>query len=287
MAKLEVVTRVPAGVTCQHLGTERRAEMKHLAIVAVALALAAPAFGAGYSNNFDSETPGTLPAGWNIISWGGYGPVTAVVAPEPGGGTGQALKLVWGTDWASYGASGGDVQSPLLAPADPTTASLRYEFDLWKENWRVWQASGDNSWFPPGGVLTNDNPAGPNWMYVGRDDSNPPADLTDVPEAAWVHIVMSYNASTGVWATSVTYGGGGGGGAFTGTATSLVAGQFDIGGWAFKSTMDASPRPPGGIYDNATYIDNFSMEVTDVPEPSSLLALGGVLPALALLRRRR
>jgi len=54
--------RACSRVTYQHFLTGRRIEMKHLAVIALALALASPALAGSYSNSFDGETLGTLPA---------------------------------------------------------------------------------------------------------------------------------------------------------------------------------------------------------------------------------
>jgi hypothetical protein len=140
--------------------------------------------------------------------------------------------------------------------------------------------AGDQSYFPPGGIHMNDNPDYPNEMLVGHDDL--PSDLQNVPEGQWIHVETVFYAESDQWTTAVTWGGGGGG-AFSGTSTNDIAGQIWFGGWAFKSTMDAAPVPPGGVYDNVWYIDNFSLEV--VPEPSVFLLAG--LGLLALLRRKK
>jgi hypothetical protein len=232
-------------------------------------------------DDFESTAIGALPAGWGVVTpWGDWapGPVTAEVAASPTGG--QALMFVLGTDWGSYGASSGEVQTPFLAVGDPANDKLSIQFDMWKENWRTWQMLGDQSSVPV--IHMNDNPAGPNEMYVGRDGPAP-ADLADVPESEWVSIDMAFDAATDAWEYSVNYASGSGGGTFNGTSDAEIAGQFWFGGWAFQTTMSADPVPPGGEFDNVVYIDNFRMEV--VPEPATMTLLG--LAGLALLRRRR
>jgi hypothetical protein len=236
-----------------------------------------------YSTDFESDTPGTLPAGWYITTpWGDWapGPITAEVGAAPGGG--QALCVQWGTDWASYDASSGETGYTMdLGGMDPTTASMHVEYDFYKENWRVWQVFGDQSWFPPGGVHMNDDPTKPNWMYVGRDGGDT-ADLDDVPESAWIHVESDFDAATDAWTTTVSYATGSGGGTFEGASENDVVGEIWFGGWAFRSTMDMEPSPPGGTYENVLYIDNFALTVIPEPAALALLALGG----LALLRRR-
>ena len=111
----------------------------------------------------------------------------------------------------------------------------------------MWQAAGDQSYFPPGGIHMNDDPAKPNWMYVGNDGSVPADVLTDVPEGAWIHVDISFDAASDFWQTTVSYASGSGGGTFSGTRSDVdVVGEFWFGGWAFKSTMDAAPIPPAG-----------------------------------------
>jgi hypothetical protein len=236
--------------------------------------------------DFESTAIGALPAGWTVATpWGDWapGPVTAEVAASPTGG--QALMFVHGTDWGSYGASSGEVDTPFIAVSDPATDKISIQFDMWKENWRTWQVAGDQAWvnsFPGAAIHMNDNPAGPNEMYVGRDGPAP-ADVPDAPESEWISVSLYYDAATGQYSNSVSYASGSGGGTFTGTDDNEIAGQFWFGGWAFQSTMDAAPTPPGGEYDNVVYIDNFRMET--IPEPATMTLLG--LAGLALLRRRR
>jgi len=258
--------------------------MKYLAIAAFLLVIVVPTFAASYIDDFEGATPGTLPAGWTLFTpWGDWapGPVYAEVATAPTGG--QALKFVQGTDWANYGASSGEIDYTFdMTGIDPNNALMHYEFDMWKENWLTWQMAGDQSYFPPGGIHMNDNPSLPGNMFVGQDSS---PNLNDVPERAWIHVVMDYNSATKVWTTTVSYPGGSGGGTFTGTSTNPVAGQFWFGGWAFKSTMDAG----GGVYDNAVYLDNIVFSVQNIPEPGSMLALASGLLGLGgfIIRRRK
>jgi hypothetical protein len=258
--------------------------MKKLVLVIALVLACGPALAVSYSNDFEGDTPGTLPGGWYIAQWWNdpSGTVQATVEAAPGGG--QALRIVWPTDWASYTNSNGETGYTLdMTGINGEAAALSYQFDMWVENWRVWRAAGDQTWFPPGGIHMNDNPAGPNEMHVG-DDAAPP-ELTDVPEGQWVHVCTTFNSLTNQWGTIVSYTSGSGGGIFSGTTENPVAGEIWFGGWAFQTTMDAAPVPPGGEYDNVWYIDNFCVSVTGVPEPGILLLSG--LGLLAFLRRKR
>lgn len=258
--------------------------MRKMLIPVILLAGALAVSAAVLEENFEATPLGALPAGWSMITpWGDWAPglAYAEVAPSPTGG--QALKFWHGTDWASYGGSSGQVNSPALAVGDPTNDKILIEFDMWKENWRTWQVFTDiTSWFPAAGLHMNDDPNKPNYMFVGRDGPDP-ADLMDVPEAEWVRVSLYYDAETGVYSNVISYASGSGGGTFTGVSDKDIGGQFRFGGWAFKTTMDAAPTPPGGNYDNAVYIDNFRMQV--IPEPTTMALLG--LAGVALLRRRR
>ena len=254
-------------------------------LIAVLVLLCSPAFAVGYSTDFEGAGIGTLPAGWYLFTpWGDWapGPITADVQAAPGGG--KALCIVMGTDWGTYGASSGEAGYTMdMTGIDGSMATLEYSYDMWLTNWRVWRMAGDQSSFPPGGLHMNDDPLRPNQMHVGEDQV--PAELLDVPEGAWIHVDTVFDAATDAWTTTVSYATGSGGGIFNGANTNDVVGEIWFGGWAFQSTMDAAPVPPGGVYDNVWYIDNFSMGVTPIPEPG-LLALCG-LGILALIRRRR
>lgn len=259
--------------------------MKRIIPIAAAILVVSLAGAAEYVNDFEGETIGSLPDGWYLATpWGEWapGPITADVQPGPTGG--QALKIVWGTDWASYGASSGETGYDIdMTGIDGADAIMTFSYDFWKENWRVWQVFGDQSWFPPAGIHMNDDPGKPNEMAIGTDDYGAPDHLFDVPAGAWVHVEGTYNSATGDWQADVSYQSGTGGGLFGGTydTPNPIAGEFWFGGWAFQSTMDAEPVPPGGTYDNALYIDNFAFSVIPEPAALALLALGGLL-----LRRR-
>lgn len=270
--------------------------MKLLILLALGVMLAAPVVADSYSNDFEGDTPGELPDDWYLATpWGDWapGPIEAYVDMRPDG-RGQALKIVWGTDWGQYGASSGEVGYTLGAPADPQMALLTYEYDFYKWHWGVWQVTGDQSWFPPGGLHMNDNatpdPPPPDGdprgeMFVGRDGPWP-ADLHDVPELEWVHVETVFNSMTDEWMTRVSYPGGGGD-LFEGLSENGIAGEWFFGGWAFKSTMDQWAEYYGeGNYDNYVYIDNFAISVELIPEPGTLFGFASVLGLLALRRRK-
>lgn len=249
--------------------------MKRFAAVLVLAGLAGTAVGGMYSNNFDAEAPGTLPAGWYLATpWGDWapGPITAAVAAAPGGG--NALKVVWGTDWASYDASSGETGYNIdLTGIDPEAASYQISYDFYTTNDAVWMMFGQQWGFPPAGAVhMNDDPAKPGHMDVGDQ----PSALTDVPLSAWVSVTQLFDSATNAWTTTISYTSGSGGGVFNGLSTDPIANQYWFGGWAFKSTMDNS----GGVYANELFIDNFSVNV--VPEPAAALLL---LAGLALRRR--
>lgn len=252
--------------------------MRGALVTLAVVALAIPAFAVDYSNNFESETIGTLPAGWSVVTpWGSWAPgtITAEVAAAPGGG--QAMKVVWDTDWANNtGAASGEVDCNIdLGGLDGNTAVMTASYDFYNVSDRVWQ------WFNDNGTGTANLQMGDDPGSDGAMNVNDAAALTDVPINAWVHVCQSINAGTGDWAVIVSYSGGSGGGTFFGTAdpsaTSLI-GQYSWGGWMFQLQSDAAPAVP---YDNGLYVDNFCISYT--PEPASLLILG--LGGL-LLRRR-
>jgi hypothetical protein len=257
--------------------------MKRTLLLALSMATSSSVFAVVYTNDFESDTTGVLPTGWTSAGWGDFapGPISGTVETAPTGG--QALKISWGTDWASYGASSGELDYTFnMTGIDPSKSIFHYEYDMYKSNWRVWQVSGDNTWFPPAGIHMNDEPTNSNKMVVGTDDYSKTGQmLTDVPENAWIHVVMDFNSETDAWQTAISYDSGSGGGLFSGTSTNDVLGQFCFGGWAFKSTMDNG----GGVYDNAVYLDNIKLSVNPVPEPATLSILG--IGALAMMLRKK
>lgn len=256
--------------------------MKKALFTAMALLMVVPAMAVDYSTDFEADAAGTLPAGWYLATpWGDWapGPITAGVEAAPGGG--QALKVVWGTDWASYGASSGETGYTMdVTGIDTANGELTVSYDMYRENWGVWMMFGDQSGLAPAGIHMNDDPGKPNHGVVGTTDyAQTQYLMTDMPEAAWIHFEATYNSGTGDWMTTVSYTSGSGGGTFSGTyaTPAEIAGEYWFGGWAFQSTMDAG----SGVYDNALYIDNFSMTVT--PEPTSLLLIS--LAGLFIRRR--
>jgi len=107
--------------------------------------------------------------------------------------------------------------------------------------------------------------------------------LTDCPLDEWMHVETTFNAATDQWTTSVSYTSGSGGGTFSGTNAEDVTGEIFWGGWFFEYIADGWDPV---VYENAWYIDNFSVSVTPIPEPSVFLLASLGLPALLALRRR-
>ena len=118
-------------------------------VVIIALALAAsPALAEVYSNDFDAETPGSVPAGWTSGQWWGgetTGEAICQVVANPYG-AGQVLQLTFENNWDVHTdeSSNGFVNGPMLTVADPSMAILTMEFDIYKDNWRAWELIGDN-----------------------------------------------------------------------------------------------------------------------------------------------
>ncbi|MBN2446866.1 MAG: PEP-CTERM sorting domain-containing protein [Phycisphaerae bacterium] len=249
--------------------------MKHVLAMLAVIALVSGATAFTYSTDFETDTVGSMPAGWYIATpWWDVGTVTGGVADAPGGG--QAMKLEWGTEWANYDFTSGEVgYTGDMTGQDLTTAVMTAEYDFYNVSDRVWQMFADQG-SGVGNINLEDAPEAD-----GRALVNGVAALTDVPIGEWVHVTHTLNAGTGAWQTAISYGSGTGGGTFSGTEDPsgiTLMGEYWFGGWMFKLQSDADPAV---AYDNGLFIDNFSLAVT--PEPTSMLLFG--LAALVLRRR--
>ena len=238
--------------------------MRKLLIITMVL-LCAPAFGVNYSNDFEGDTIGQLPGdpGWYLRGpWWDIRPLdSATVEAGPTGG--QVLSIQWQTTFpeGEPNFSSGEVGYTMAGAEGDTRITV--EFDFWVENTGIWQMFGDQISQPLVGGAMNDNNLERDWMYVGRDDgSGKPADIVDLPQAAWIHYAGTYDTTTGVMDSTVSFAGGSGG--FTQQLTGQI---YDIlfeywwGGWGFDFQMlsgnEGTPRE--GTYDHAWYIDNFTM----------------------------
>jgi len=254
-----------------------------------AMSLAGSAFAVTYSNDFEGETLGAMPSdpGWYVSApwWGDVGVVGAVRTGPTGG---QVLSIEFDTTFATQNFSTGEVGYTMSVTG---ATSITVEYDFWVENTGIWEQMGDQASGPLVGGSMNDNDAKRDWMYVGRDDgSGDPADITDLPDGAWIHFVGTYDTLTGIMDSTVSFTGGSGG--FTQQLTDQtaeIAGEYWWGGWGFDFQMEAGNVGTSreGTYDHAWYIDNFSMTVEAIPEPGTISLLGAGLLGLLAYRRRK
>jgi hypothetical protein len=259
--------------------------MRKLLIIALVF-LCAPAFGGTtYSNDFEAEVPGSVPAGWASGQWWGgalVGEAFCQVVANPYG-AGQVLQLSFENNWDVHTDqnSNGYVLGPLLTAADPANAILTMEFDMYKDNWRAWELIGDNdAVFPVGGAHMNDGAGNEFKASIGDDTS---WQLTDEPQNALIHVSTVFNSTTDAWEATWTYGAVDH--VFTGTSTADVSPQFFFGGWFYKFQADEVRGDGGPFAQSSLFLDNLTYSVTPVPEPSILLLAGVGL--LALLRRKK
>jgi hypothetical protein len=260
-------------------------------VLMVVLCVAGTTFAASYSNIFEGETLGAMPAdpcGDVSAPWWGTVGVVGAVRSGPTGG--QVLSLEFDTTFTSQNFSTGEVGYTMAGTDDATKITVEYDF--WVENTGIWQMMGDQSSGALVGGAMNDSNVERDWMYVGRDDgSGKPADITDLPDGAWVHFWGTYDKTSGVMNSVVSFVGGSGGFNQTLTGqTADIACEYWWGGWGFDFQMltgnEGTSRQ--GTYDHAWYIDNFSMECSGViPEPGtiSMLVLG--LLGFAAYRRKK
>ncbi len=238
----------------------------------LALAFVAGAAGAaGYnSNGFEPPTfvPGALAGqdGWTAAGT----PPRVVAAPEPVEGT-QSVRL-------EVSDTGGEVSEMDYATSvTPTPATiLTVSFDIY----RIAPAEGKRIqnlwwyWFEYDALST----PGYGIQWDGSVATHPFGFGPSSPIVFnhWTNLTMTWDFTTMM-------------------ATGLVDGNLVVPPTAF--TWDGRTMTGYGIYlahDSAAgtgpdtaWIDNFKIDVTQVPEPSSLFALAGFLPGLALLRRRK
>jgi MYXO-CTERM domain-containing protein len=261
-------------------------------LVATMVLLCAPAFGGSYSTDFESDTIGLLPLdpGWYLSGpWWDIRPLaSATVEAGPTGG--QVLSVQWQTTFpeGQPSFSSGEVGYTMPGAVPGAGLTVAVEYDFWVENTGIWQTFGDQGSGPLVGGALNDNNDKRDWMYVGRDDgSGDPADITDIPDGAWVHYEGAYDKSTGVMDSTVSFTGGSGGFVqqLTGRVDNINC-EYWWGGWGYDFQMLAGNVGTAreGTYDHALYIDNFAMTCT-VPEPGIFLLAG--LGLLALIRRRK
>jgi hypothetical protein len=223
-------------------------------ILVAVLCFAGPAFAATYSTDFESDTIGLLPGdpGWYLSGpwWGDVG-INAAVRAGPTGG--QVLSIEFDTSFTVANFSSGEVGYTMPDVLDCT--KITAEFDFWVENTGIWQMMGDQGSGPLVGGAMNDNNQERDWMYVGRDDgSGKPADIVDLPDGAWIHYVGTYDKTTGVMDSTVSFVGGSGGFVqqLTGQ-TADIACEYWWGGWGFDFQMEAGNvgTPREGTYDHA------------------------------------
>ena len=260
--------------------------MKKLVLIIALVLACGPALADSYSNDFEAETPGSVPAGWASGQWWGgatAGEAFCQVVANPYG-AGQVLQMSFENNWDVHTDlfSNGYVIGPLLTTADPANAILTMEFDIYKDNWRAWELIGDNdvNW-PVGGAHFNDNPGNEFKAWIGDDAGDP--EMADVPQDGLIHVSTVFNSTTDAWSTTWTYGGVDH--VFTGTNIADATPQFFFGGWMFKSQLDRVGDDGGPFAQSSLYLDNLTYSVTAVPEPGILLLSS--LGLLAMLRRKK
>ena len=262
-----------------------------IATAVVALLLCGNAFSQSYFNDFELEGYDTLPAGWydSVIWWGTAPPPTALVKDAPklvAGVDNKALRVEFPHQWhTGYGDTNGEIGYTLipggLSGATAANSNILIEYDMWKLNSQIWMQAGDQVWGPDpldaGGWHTPDGAQGViHDMLVG------PGNIITYAERDWMHYTQFFDAKTDAWTSTMTIGGVPF--TFNGLSAQDVYGEFHLGGWTYKWQMD-DPGRPG--YDNCVYLDNFTMTVEVIPEPSTLALIGAGLVGLLALRRRR
>mgnify|MGYP005839650687 CR=1 FL=1 len=254
------------------------------------MCVSANIFASSYVNDFESETLGTMPAGFtNGQWWGGElaGLARATVVSNPYG-SGQVLKLGFDNDWNTYtdNFSNGYVLGPALECAMPENAVFVMEFDMAKDNWRAWQMLGDNDPnFPIGGVHFNDGDTAAFTGWV--NNFGPDNQLDNVPMDEWIHVRTEYNSGTGIWTATYSYGGNDYD--FNGTSTNPVSPQLFFGGWMYRWQVERSgPDGPAGTFsDSSIYLDNLDMSVQCIPEPGTIAMFVLGLFGLAAYSRKK
>jgi len=232
---------------------------------AVAMALPICATAGPYSTNFEGFALGPVDGqdGW-VNDCVGYSAIDPVIANDPtGGGHGKVLQIDPPTDELDYAWSGA-----FRACGDLVAEGVS-RFELSWDQWRTGFA--DILWIVENPDLTG-------WQAQEWDGSIYPISTDLLPSAAlaaqeWQNIRLAFDVDAGTlegFIDNVSFG----------TATGQTFDKF--------RGIDFQVMVTWGGVAGPNCIDNVSLVVTEpVPEPSSLLALAGLLPGLALLRRRK
>jgi hypothetical protein len=232
---------------------------------AVAMTLSMCAVAGPYATDFESFTLGLVDGqdGW-VNDNTGYSFIDPTIVSDPtGAGHGKVLQIDPPTDELDYAWSGAfRACGDLIAEGAGT-------FELSWDQWRTGFA--DILW-----ILENPDLTG--WQAQEWDGSIYPISTDLLPSAAltageWQNIRLVFDKNAGTlegFLDNVSFG----------SATGQTFSKF--------RGIDLQVMVTWGGVNGPNYIDNVSLAVGEpVPEPSSLLALAGLLPGVALLRRRK
>jgi hypothetical protein len=232
---------------------------------AILLASAAATSAASFSTNFDNYSVGNINGqdGW-VNDNTGIGAVNPDIIADPTGGNhGRVLRV-------NYTAADSDWSGAFRATGD-LIAEGAQRFTLSWDQWRP--ALDDNVWI-------SESITDPTWWGVEWDTSqklhmdgfNDPSGVLAVNQ--WQNIRLVFDAQAQTIQGFVN-------GASFGTASGVSLSSFRGIDFEFSGT-----EAGGGVH-GPLYLDNVSLQTAAVPEPTSLLALAGLLPGLALLRSKR